>query len=136
MSSNPPEANWFWPLNTCLRNSIISFFNYSEETILRSSSSGSGSGSASFANPTWRFTSLVRMTGDLFHVSAARPSLVTVVGAVADFEGYRVGLTQEGAEDHLFALRESALDVRPVARLVQPLAGLRFSVSNDDAHAF
>jgi len=30
MSSNPPEANWFWPPSTCLRNSIMSFFNYSD----------------------------------------------------------------------------------------------------------
>jgi hypothetical protein len=116
-----------------LRNSIISFFNYSEETISSSSSSG-------FRSCIVRESDLaIHVLGandpsDFFHVGLAGHAFVVVVGAVADLEWHRVRLAEEGAQDDLFALRESALDVCPVARVAQRLAGLRFSVSNENTH--
>jgi len=72
--------------------------------------------------------------GDLFHVGLAGHTLVVVVSALAHLERHRVRLSQKGAEDGLFAFGESALDVRPVARVAQRLRCLRLSASNDDSH--
>ena len=72
--------------------------------------------------------------GDLFHVGLAGHTFVVVVGATTDLERHRVRLSEKSAEDDLFAFGESALDVRPVARVAQRLGCLRLSASNDDWH--
>ena len=67
-------------------------------------------------------------------MSALLGTRLSLVGAHADLERDQPRRTQESAEDDLFALGESALNVRPVARVAQRLGDLRLSVSNDDAH--
>src|SRR6267154_5643804 len=135
ISSNPPEANWFWPPKTCFRNSNICverlFGRHDLHLVVLL---------------VVRFLILCESDlaihifsandpGDFFHVRLAGHALVVVIRALAHLEGNKPRRTQESAQNDLFTFRESSLNVCPVARVAERLCKLRPSIPDfDDAH--
>ena len=86
------------------------------------------------AKPNGRFTPFcVDEPGDFFHAFAGNP-LVGKVGALAHLERDHSRRAQKHAQHRLFALGESMLNVRPVARAAKRDATLGFGTDPYGGH--